>query len=116
MLRILGIVFVAFLAVAVFFDVEKNLSDAPDQGIANVGEFVGACQSIRAQCLKLVDDAMRAERKDRRIDRACLDRRPKLRGLMQGVIIWLNAHPELHPLPAEDGILRAADAIWPCRR
>jgi len=113
MLRIFAAAFVVFLAVAVFFDVEKNMADGPDERIANAGEFVGACQSVKAQCLKLVDEAMQSETKR---GRACPGRRPKIAAMTRGIVVWLGAHPELHPLPVDAGIVRAADAIWPCRR
>jgi hypothetical protein len=51
-----------------------------------------------------------------RVTKACLAHRPGHIGVARGAVIWLNAHSEMHPLLAEDGITRDADAIWPCRK
>ncbi|HEX4294247.1 MAG TPA: hypothetical protein VHZ29_08945 [Rhizomicrobium sp.] len=48
--------------------------------------------------------------------KACLAHRPGHIAVARGAVIWLNAHSEMHPLLAEDGITRDADAIWPCRK
>ena len=50
-----------------------------------------------------------------RVTKTCAARRPGPRTAARGAVIWLNAHPELHPLPIEEGLTRAEDAIWPCQ-
>ena len=86
----------------------------PNARIPITADFVAQCQLNKPQCADMVTDAMRWEVNQGRITRTCLSKRPSARTMARGTVIWLNAHPELHPLPAEQGIAKAADAIWPC--
>jgi len=113
--RAASVVFVLLLAAAVYYSVEKSIYDQPRQRIVTVADYVGTCQGVKAQCLMAVDEAMQSALKSGRIDQACLNRRPQIRALSRGIAIWLSGHPELHPLPAAEGINRAADTMWPCK-
>jgi len=84
--------------------------------MTTTADFVGQCQTEKSQCAEAVTGAMRWAVAQRRITRACLSKRPSARTMARGTVIWLNAHVELHPLPVELGIARAADAIWPCKK
>jgi hypothetical protein len=101
-------------AVAVVWrDVSKN-DDDQDARIAIAADFVGQCQTEKPECVDLVTGAMRWSVRNEGLSRSCLARRPSARTMARGVVTWLNAHTEAHPLPAEQGIAMAADAIWPC--
>jgi hypothetical protein len=84
--------------------------------IAITADFVAQCQIDKPQCADTVYNAMRWAVGHRRLTRACLSKRPSARTMARGTVGWLNAHVELHPLPVEQGIARAADAIWPCKK
>jgi hypothetical protein len=86
----------------------------PAARIAISADFVGQCQTEKPQCAQWVSDAMRWSVNNEGLSRSCLSKRPSARTMARGVVIWLNAHPETHPLPVEEGIAKAADAIWPC--
>jgi hypothetical protein len=90
-------------------------SEPDDARAAVTADFVGKCQSQTPDCVAMVRDAMAWEVAHHRVTAVCLAKRPSERTMARGAIIWLNAHPETHPLPAEQGIARAADAIWPCK-
>ena len=86
----------------------------PSARITITADFVGQCQTEKPQCADMVTDAMRWEVAQRHISRTCLAKRPSARTMARGTVIWLNAHVEKHPLPMEQGVADAADAIWPC--
>jgi len=88
----------------------------PTARITITADFVGQCQAEKPQCAQWVSDAMRWAVKNEGLSRACLAKRPSARTMARGTVRWLNAHTELHPLPAEQGIAKAAEAIWPCRK
>jgi hypothetical protein len=88
----------------------------PNTRITITADFVGQCQTEKPQCADMVVDAMRWEVAQKRITRTCLSKRPSARTMARGTVIWLNAHTEKHPLPVEQGIADAADAIWPCAK
>lgn len=88
----------------------------PSARITITADFVGQCQRDKPQCPEMVTDAMRWEVSQKRITRTCLSKRPSARTMARGTVIWLNAHAEKHPLPVEQGIADAADAIWPCAK
>jgi hypothetical protein len=86
-------------------------SDPGDTRAAIVADYVGRCQTMSEECYALADVAIaHAATKD------CAPHRPGRRAIARGALIWLNAHPELHPLPLDEGFARAMDAAWPCRR
>jgi hypothetical protein len=94
----------------------RAAQDEPgDARAAITADFVGRCQSEKPDCVAMVHDAMAWEAARHRITQACLAKRPSERTMARGLVIWLNAHPETHPLPADEGIARAADAVWPCK-
>ena len=88
----------------------------PTARVPITADFVAQCQIDNPQCADMVVDAMRWEVKQKRITRLCLSKRPSARTMARGTVTWLNAHVEKHPLPMEQGIGDAADAIWPCRK
>ena len=45
----------------------------------------------------------------------CLAHMPGRRAIARGALIWLNAHVEIHPMPADEGIARAMEAVWRCK-
>jgi hypothetical protein len=87
----------------------------PNARITITADFVAQCQLDKPQCPDMVTDAMRWEVAQKRITRTCLSKRPSARTMARGTVTWLNAHIEKHPLPIDQGIADAADAIWPCR-
>jgi hypothetical protein len=110
---IAGLCVAAAIAV-VWHDLSEN--DDENTRITITADFVGQCQTDKPECVDMVYDAMRWAVAQHRITRACLARRPSARAMARGTVTWLNAHVELHPLPVEQGIARAADAIWPCKK
>lgn len=86
----------------------------PDVRIAITADFVSHCQTEKPECVDMVTGAMRWAVSKEGLSRTCLSKRPSARTMARGTVIWLNAHTETHPLPAEQGIAKAADAIWPC--
>jgi hypothetical protein len=86
----------------------------PNARITLTAEFVGRCQTEKPDCAQWVSDAMRWAVNHEGLSRSCLAKRPSARTMARGTVIWLNAHTELHPLPMEQGIAKAAEAIWPC--
>jgi len=88
----------------------------PKARITITADFVAQCQTDKPQCPEMVTDAMRWEVAQHRITRTCLSKRPSARTMARGTVTWLNAHVEKHPLPMEQGVADAADAIWPCRK
>jgi hypothetical protein len=93
---------------------DANNEYDPNARIAITAVFVAQCQTDKPQCAGMVTDAMRWDVGKQGLSRDCLSRRPSARTMARGIVIWLNAHPETHPLPVEQGISKAADAIWPC--
>ena len=88
---------------------EATRDDDSERRVAIVADYVAQCQSTTAPCTAMADAALHV-RKD------CLEHHPGRRALERGALIWLNAHPETHPLPLEDGMARAVAAVWPrCR-
>jgi hypothetical protein len=88
----------------------------PTARITITADFVGQCQTEKPQCAQRVSDAMRWAVKNEGLSRSCLAKRPSARTMARDTVIWLNAHTELHPLPVEQGIAKAAEAIWPCKK
>jgi len=113
MLRTFLIVFAGFMFVAIVYDVERN-TRAPI-GEAKIGtDFVGSCQTITDDCVDVVKNALMDAMESGRINAECMAKWPDERPMTRSIVIWLNAHTELHPLPENDAIIKAADAIWPC--
>jgi hypothetical protein len=77
-------------------------------------DFVAQCQTEKPECADMVTGAMRWDVNAKGLSRTCLAKRPSARTMARSIVIWLNAHPETHPLPMEQGVVKAADAIWPC--
>ncbi|HWE05845.1 MAG TPA: hypothetical protein VG274_04000 [Rhizomicrobium sp.] len=78
--------------------------------------FVAQCQMEKPECADMVTGAMRWDVNAKGLSRTCLAKRPSARTMARDTVIWLNAHTELHPLPVEQGIAKAAEAIWPCKK
>lgn len=95
---------------------EANEDLDPNARVPITADFVAQCQLDKPQCSDMVVDAMRWEVNRKRITRTCLSKRPSARIMARGTVTWLNAHIEKHPLPIDQGIADAADAIWPCRK
>ncbi|HTT96966.1 MAG TPA: hypothetical protein VMF58_02875 [Rhizomicrobium sp.] len=93
---------------------EANDTYDPNARVAITADFVAQCQTEKTDCAKMVTDAMRWDVDNKGLSQSCLAKRPSARTMARGVVIWLNAHPQTHPLPVEQGIVKAADAIWPC--
>lgn len=75
-------------------------------------DYVTHCQTMTQECYAAADAAIDWALAHRRIAKGCLARLPGRRAIARGTLIWLNAHVELHPLAAEEGITRAIEAIW----
>lgn len=88
----------------------------PNARIALTADFVAQCQPVKPECANMVTDAMRWDVATNMLSKSCLAKRPSAHTMARGIVIWLNAHPEKHPLPVEQGIVAAADAIWPCAK
>jgi hypothetical protein len=88
----------------------------PNARITITADFVAQCQTEKPECAQMVTDAMRLAVRNEGLSRSCLAKRPSARTMARGTVIWLNAHTELHPLPVEQGIAKAAEAIWPCKK
>jgi hypothetical protein len=107
--------FVASAAAVVWREATSDDFD-PTARITITADFVGQCQTEKAECAQMVTDAMRWAVSHEGLSRSCLAKRPSARTMARGTVIWLNAHTETHPLPVEQGIAKAAEAIWPCRK
>jgi hypothetical protein len=103
-------------AVAAIVWREVSRSEMGDERAAITADFVGRCQRLTPECVAMVDDATDWALAHGRVTQACLAHRPGHVAIARGAVIWLNAHAAMHPLLAEDGITRAAAAIWPCRQ
>lgn len=77
-------------------------------------DYVTHCQTMTDECYAAVGQAIDWALAQGRATKACMARRPGRRAIARGALIWLNAHVELHPLPVEEGITRAMDAVWKC--
>lgn len=88
----------------------------PNVRIAITADFVGQCQTEKPECAQMVTDAMHWAVSKEGLSRSCLAKRPSARTMARGIVIWLNAHPKTHPLPVEQGIAKAAEAVWPCSK
>ena len=100
-------------AVAVVWHEASDEFD-PTARITITADFVGQCQTDKPQCAQWVTYAMRWAVKNEGLSRSCLAKRPSAHTMARNTVIWLNAHTELHRLPVEQGIARAAETIWPC--
>ncbi len=107
---------VCLTAVAAIAWREASQNEIGDERATITADFVGRCQTLKPECIAMIDGAMDWALAHGRVTKACLAHRPGHRTIARGTVIWLNAHTELHPLLVEDGITRAADAIWPCKR
>ena len=114
-----GLFTIAALCVAsavAFIWREANDEYDPNARVTITADFVGQCQTEKSECADMVTDAMRWDVNTKGLSRSCLAKRPSARTMARGIVIWLNAHIEKHPLPVDQGIADAADAIWPCKK
>ncbi len=103
----------ALCAAASVATVWREASSSADNPIATA-DFVAQCQTATPQCAEMVTGAMRWDVGKQGLSRSCLSKRPSAPTMARSIAVWLNAHPETHALPIEQGISKAADAIWPC--
>ena len=93
---------------------EEDLPEYDGKDILITADYVAHCQKMTAECYAAVDAAIEAALRNGRTTPACMARRPGRRAIARATLIWLDGHVELHPLPVEDGIVRAMEAVWPC--
>jgi hypothetical protein len=93
---------------------EGEIPEYDGKDILITADYVAHCQKMTAECYDAADKSIDWALAHRRVTAACLSR-PSRHAMARGALIWLDAHVELHPLPVEDGITRAMDAVWPCK-
>jgi len=109
-----ALVVTAIAAIAWHTANEGDVPEYDGKDILITVDYVTHCQKMTEECYAAADAAIDAALKDGRTTAACMARRPSRRAIARGALIWLNAHVELHPLPVDEGIARAMDAVWPC--
>lgn len=112
---LIGALVVVGIAAIVWRTANESETGYTGEGILVTVDYVSHCQTMTEECYAAADHATQWALAHRRLTKACLAQRPSRRAVARGALIWLNAHVEVHPLPVEEGITRAADAIWPCK-
>jgi hypothetical protein len=95
---------------------EEDMPQYDGKSILITADYVTHCQKMTGECYAAADAAIDAALKSGRTTSACMARRPSRHAIARAALIWLDGHVELHPLPAEEGLLRAMEAVWPCPR
>jgi hypothetical protein len=95
---------------------EGDVPEYDGKSILITADYVTHCQKMTEECHAAADAAIEAALKSGRTTAACMARRPSRRAIARGALTWLDGHVELHPLPVEDGIARAMEAVWPCAK
>lgn len=110
-----ALVVTAIVAIVWRTATEEDLPQYDGKSILITADYVTHCQKMTAECYDAADTAIDAALKNGRTTAACMAKRPNRHAVARGALIWLDGHVELHPLPVEEGLLQAIEAVWPCR-